>query len=69
VRSFTAAYRLIDFRRGEREGGTRQGAHFECSTRNFRPGSRCAYEEGRSATIIAPEGLGQGDLFDNVPCA
>src|SRR5260221_5373243 len=61
------AYRLIDFRRADKDGVPAKVAHIEYDPNRTARIALLHYADGEKRYIIAPEGLGPGDLVDNGP--
>src|SRR5258708_27572988 len=56
------AYRLIDFRRNDKDGVPARVAHIEDDPNRTARIALLHYADGEKGYIIAPEGRGQGDL-------
>src|ERR1700730_15146809 len=63
------AYRLIDFRRADKDGVPAKVAHIEYDPNRTARIALLHYADGEKRYIIAPEGLGQGDRVENGPGA
>src|SRR5579864_3073682 len=63
------AYRLIDFRRADKDGVPAKVAHIEYDPNRTARIALLHYADGEKRYIIAPEGLGQGDTIENGPGA
>ena len=59
------AYRLIDFRRHDKDGVPAKVAHIEYDPNRTARIALLHYADGEKRYIIAPQGLGQGDLVEN----
>jgi large subunit ribosomal protein L2 len=63
------AYRLIDFRRNDKDGVPAKVAHIEYDPNRSARIALLHYADGEKRYIIAPEKLKQGDLIENGPRA
>ncbi|MGH3991170.1 MAG: 50S ribosomal protein L2, partial [Pseudonocardiaceae bacterium] len=63
------AYRLIDFRRADKDGVPAKVAHIEYDPNRTAHIALLHYADGEKRYIIAPEKLRQGDLVENGPKA
>jgi large subunit ribosomal protein L2 len=63
------AYRLIDFRRADKDGVPAKVAHIEYDPNRTARIALLHYADGEKRYIIAPQGLGQGDQVENGPGA
>jgi large subunit ribosomal protein L2 len=63
------AYRLIDFRRHDKDGVPAKVAHIEYDPNRTARIALLHYADGEKRYIIAPVGLKQGDLVENGPAA
>jgi large subunit ribosomal protein L2 len=63
------AYRLIDFRRADKDGIPAKVAHIEYDPNRTARIALLHYADGEKRYIIAPQGLGQGDQVENGPGA
>src|SRR2546427_11318757 len=63
------AYRLIDFRRHDRDGVPAKVAHVEYDPNRTARIALLYYADGEKRYIIAPERLRQGDRIENGPRA
>src|SRR3982075_4660604 len=63
------AYRLIDFRRNDKDGVPAKVAHIEYDPNRSARIALLPYADGEKRYIIAPEKLKQGDLIENGPRA
>src|ERR1700747_2183029 len=63
------AYRLIDFRRADKDGVPAKVAHIEYDPNRTARIALLHYADGEKRYIIAPEGLSQGDRVENGPTA
>jgi large subunit ribosomal protein L2 len=63
------AYRLIDFRRADKDGVPAKVAHIEYDPNRSARIALLHYLDGEKRYIIAPEKLRQGDLVENGPKA
>jgi large subunit ribosomal protein L2 len=59
------AYRLIDFRRADKDGVPAKVAHIEYDPNRTARIALLHYADGEKRYIIAPVGLKQGDLIEN----
>ncbi len=59
------AYRLIDFRRHDKDGVPAKVAHIEYDPNRTARIALLHYADGEKRYIIAPQGLAQGDLVEN----
>src|SRR4249919_2613325 len=63
------AYRLIDFRRADKDGVPAKVAHIEYDPNRTARIALLHYADGEKRYIICPSGLGQGDRVENGPGA
>src|SRR5258708_17221772 len=63
------AYRLIDFRRADKDGVPAKVAHIEYDPNRTSRIALLHYADGEKRYIIAPHGLAQGDRVENGPTA
>ncbi|MDQ4092403.1 MAG: 50S ribosomal protein L2, partial [Actinomycetota bacterium] len=63
------AYRLIDFRRADKDGVPAKVAHIEYDPNRTARIALLHYADGEKRYIIAPEKLRQGDMVENGPKA
>src|SRR5260221_5693388 len=63
------AYRLIDFRRSDKDGVPAKVAHIEYDPNRTARIALLHYADGEKRYIIAPAKLSQGDLIQNRPGA
>src|ERR1700747_2852359 len=63
------AYRVIDFRRHDKDGVNAKVAHIEYDPNRTANIALLHYLDGEKRYIIAPEGLGQGDVVESGPNA
>src|SRR6266536_2509765 len=63
------AYRLIDFRRADKDGVPAKVAHIEYDPNRTARIALLHYADGEKRYILCPQGLGQGDLVENGPGA
>jgi len=63
------AYRLIDFRRHDKDGVPAKVAHLEYDPNRTARIALLHYADGEKRYIIAPQGLSQGDRVENGPAA
>src|SRR6201986_4137521 len=63
------AYRLIDFRRNDKDGVPAKVAHIEYDPNRTARIALLHYADGEKRYIIAPEGLSQGDRVESGPRA
>src|ERR1700712_3114801 len=63
------AYRLIDFRRNDKDGVPAKVAHIEYDPNRSARIALLHYADGEKRYIIAPERLGQGDAIESGPRA
>ncbi|MFT4127460.1 MAG: 50S ribosomal protein L2 [Gordonia sp. (in: high G+C Gram-positive bacteria)] len=63
------AYRLIDFRRNDKDGINAKVAHIEYDPNRTARIALLHYVDGEKRYIIAPKGLGQGDVVESGPNA
>src|SRR6202030_4618336 len=63
------AYRLIDFRRADKDGGPAKVAHLEYDPNRTARIALLHYADGEKRYILCPEGLSQGDRVENGPGA
>ena len=63
------AYRLIDFRRNDKDGVPAKVAHIEYDPNRTARIALLHYADGEKRYIIAPVGLKQGDRVENGPAA
>src|SRR4029078_9305976 len=63
------AYRLIDFRRADKDGVPAKGAHLEYDPNRTARIALLHYADGEKRYILCPEGLSQGDRGENGPRA
>src|ERR1700733_3311561 len=63
------AYRLIDFRRNDKDGVPAKVAHIEYDPNRTARIALLHYADGEKRYIIAPTGLSQGDPIENGPGA
>ena len=63
------AYRLIDFRRDDKDGVPAKVAHIEYDPNRTARIALLHYADGEKRYILAPEGLRQGDRVENGPGA
>src|SRR3954470_19181926 len=63
------AYRLIDFRRHDKDGVTARVAHIEYDPNRTARIALLHYEDGEKRYILAPNRLRQGDRIENGPGA
>lgn len=63
------AYRVIDFRRHDKDGVPAKVAHIEYDPNRTARIALLHYADGEKRYIIAPRGLGQGDRVENGPAA
>lgn len=63
------AYRIIDFRRGDKDGVPAKVAHIEYDPNRTSRIALLHYRDGEKRYILAPSGLKQGDLVENGPSA
>jgi large subunit ribosomal protein L2 len=61
------AYRLIDFRRADKDGIPAKVAHIEYDPNRTSRIALLHYADGEKRYIICPEGLSQGDRVENGP--
>ena len=62
-------YRLIDFRRADKDGMPAKVAHIEYDPNRTARIALLNYADGEKRYILAPVGLGQGDRMEKVPGA
>jgi large subunit ribosomal protein L2 len=63
------SYRLIDFRRADKDGVPAKVAHIEYDPNRTARIALLHYADGEKRYIIAPEKLRQGDIVENGPKA
>ncbi len=63
------AYRLIDFRRDDKDGVPAKVAHIEYDPNRTARIALLHYADGEKRYILCPQGLGQGDEVENGPRA
>src|SRR5256884_4016946 len=63
------AYRLIDFRRADKDGVPAKVAHLEYDPNRTARIALLYYADGEKRYILCPEGLSQGDRVENGPGA
>ncbi|KNA91512.1 50S ribosomal protein L2 [Gordonia sp. w5E2] len=63
------AYRLIDFRRNDKDGVNAKVAHIEYDPNRTARIALLHYVDGEKRYIIAPKGLSQGDVVESGPAA
>ncbi|MFT4041664.1 MAG: 50S ribosomal protein L2 [Gordonia sp. (in: high G+C Gram-positive bacteria)] len=63
------AYRLIDFRRHDKDGVNAKVAHIEYDPNRTARIALLHYLDGEKRYIIAPKGLNQGDVVESGPAA
>jgi large subunit ribosomal protein L2 len=63
------AYRIIDFRRGDKDGVPAKVAHIEYDPNRTARIALLHYRDGEKRYILAPAGLKQGDSVENGPRA
>ncbi|ADG87292.1 50S ribosomal protein L2 [Thermobispora bispora] len=63
------AYRIIDFRRNDKDGIPAKVAHIEYDPNRTARIALLHYADGEKRYILAPVGLKQGDLVENGPTA
>src|ERR1700755_161486 len=63
------AYRLIDFRRADKDGVPAKVAHVEYDPNRTARIALLHYADGEKRYILAPQGLRQGDRVENGPAA
>src|SRR5947208_291730 len=63
------AYRLIDFRRADKDGVPAKVAHVEYDPNRTSRIALLHYADGEKRYILCPEGLSQGDRVENGPSA
>ncbi|MFR9800235.1 50S ribosomal protein L2 [Streptomyces sp. MS06] len=63
------AYRVIDFRRHDKDGVPAKVAHIEYDPNRTARIALLHYADGEKRYILAPRGLGQGDRIENGPAA
>ncbi|GAC47267.1 50S ribosomal protein L2 [Gordonia aichiensis] len=63
------AYRLIDFRRNDKDGVNAKVAHIEYDPNRTARIALLHYVDGEKRYIIAPRGLSQGDVVESGPAA
>src|ERR687894_3145325 len=63
------AYRVIDFRRNDKDGVNAKVAHIEYDPNRTANIALLHYADGEKRYIIAPKGLKQGDVIENGPDA
>jgi large subunit ribosomal protein L2 len=63
------AYRLIDFRRADKDGVPARVAHIEYDPNRTARIALLHYADGEKRYILAPQGLSQGDQVENGPDA
>jgi len=63
------AYRLIDFRRHDKDGVPAKVAHIEYDPNRTARIALLHYVDGEKRYILAPQGLSQGDRVENGPSA
>jgi large subunit ribosomal protein L2 len=63
------AYRLIDFRRHDKDGVPAKVAHIEYDPNRTARIALLHYVDGEKRYILAPQGLSQGDRVENGPAA
>src|SRR5215472_536294 len=63
------AYRLIDFRRADKDGVPAKVAHLEYDPNRTARIALLHYADGDKRYILCPEGLSQGDRVENGPSA
>lgn len=68
-RGHKRAYRLIDFRRGDKDGVPAKVAHIEYDPNRTARIALLHYVDGEKRYILAPGGLRQGDRVENGPSA
>ena len=61
------AYRLIDFRRDDKDGVPAKVAHIEYDPNRTARIALLHYADGEKRYILCPQGLGQGDQVENGP--
>ena len=63
------AYRLIDFRRNDKDGVNAKVAHIEYDPNRTARIALLHYVDGEKRYIVAPRGLNQGDVVESGPTA
>ena len=63
------AYRVIDFRRHDKDGVPAKVAHIEYDPNRTARIALLQYADGEKRYILAPKGLEQGDPIENGPAA
>src|SRR6202789_1644350 len=63
------AYRVIDFRRADKDGVPAKVAHIEYDPNRTARIALLHYADGEKRYIVAPAGLQQGDQVENGPAA
>src|SRR6201982_23117 len=63
------AYRVIDFRRNDKDGVPAKVAHIEYDPNRTARIALLHYADGEKRYIVCPEGLAQGDTVENGPSA
>src|SRR5215469_14221590 len=63
------SYRVIDFRRNDKDGVPAKVAHIEYDPNRTARIARPHYADGEKRYIVCPEGLAQGDRVENGPSA
>src|SRR5678810_9793 len=63
------AYRVIDFRRADKDGVPARVAHIEYDPNRTARIALLHYADGEKRYILAPQGLRQGDRVENGPSA
>src|SRR6202167_4028146 len=63
------AYRVIDFRRNDKDGVDAKVAHIEYDPNRTATIALLHYLDGEKRYIIAPQGLSQGDVVESVALA
>src|ERR1700750_2210746 len=63
------AYRIVDFRRHDKDGVAARGAHTQYSPNRAARIALLHYEDGEKRYILAPNRLRQGDRIENGPSA
>src|SRR6201982_1523667 len=63
------AYRVIDFRRNDKDGVPAKVAHIEYDPNRTARIALLHYADGGERYIVCPQGLGQGDRVENGPSA
>src|SRR5215467_8877345 len=63
------SYRIIDFRRNDKDGVPAKVAHIEYDPNRTARIALLHYADGEKRYILAPSGLRQGDLVENGPGA